>query len=175
MISVCNQLSTLLWCRLSDWFLSISSLIRLIFFSISSCLNTELKAYGMTQIMMIKPTKRIIRVGRIAFTSLNVIPMYHGSFTSTWTDPLLLLELIDLLPSPPLSPAADTFNPSRLRGASLSPIRGWVFKMTFWYPDDTEAPSLPLLQASDLVNSQLYTNFRINNNCDCHNRSLVEF
>ena len=88
-------------------------------------------------------------------------------------------------------PAADTFKPSRLRGASLSPIRGWVwlltviienslkifptFKMTFWYPDDTEAPSLPLLQASDLVNSQLYTNFRINNNCDCHNRSLVEF
>ena len=57
--------------------------------SISSCRNTELhqsevsrgsrdqlqpitahlKAYGMTRIMMRRPTKRMMRVGRMAFTS----------------------------------------------------------------------------------------------------------
>ena len=50
-------------------FLFISSLILLMFFSISSCLNTELKAYGMTSTMMRRPTRRMSRVGRISFTS----------------------------------------------------------------------------------------------------------
>ena len=50
-------------------FLFISSLILLISFSISSCLKTELKAYGMTSTMMRRPTNKITRVGRISFTS----------------------------------------------------------------------------------------------------------
>ena len=134
----------------------------------------HLKAYGMTQIMMIKPTKRIIRVGRIAFTSLELYylehlvlstSMYHLEcdshvpwqlhlhlnrsfatsrthwFTSissslTYSKIEIIFKTIAqackvLYISHSCSiPAADTFNPSRLRGASLSPIRGWVWLLT---------------------------------------------
>ena len=65
----------------------------------------------MTRIMMRRPTNSITRVGRIAFTSWNrrilvkcsklnmltlqVMPMYQGSLTSSWAEPWLLIELRD--------------------------------------------------------------------------------